>query len=83
MTDPFNFTVDGIIYWESKKTGRLVYFEDEVEKEELKFWIEPKYGLDIYSLLLKNTKENMAYRNKIFIEGYPFIVQFEMVAVKS
>lgn len=83
ITDPYNFGVDCTIFWRSKTSERLVQLTDEVEDEELEFWIENPNPYDIYELLIKNTKDNMAYRNKFFIEGYPFNVLFEMVAINS
>lgn len=83
ITDPYNFSVDCTIFWRSKTSERLVQLTDEVEDEELEFWIENPNPYDIYELLIKNTKDNMAYRSKFFIEGYPFQLLFEMVGINS
>lgn len=79
INSPYLYEVSGTLFWKNKKGNLPINLEDEVEKDSLDFWVEDFN----YERLIKDLKENAILQNKVFLDGFRFIVQIRQISINS
>jgi hypothetical protein len=77
--NPYNYFVSGNLYWKNKKGEQPIMFNEEIEKDSIEFWVE---NLN-YENVIKDLKENAFLKNKVYLDGYKFVVEIEKIAINS
>ncbi len=79
ITNPYSYTEFGSLFWKNKNGDLPIKLEDEVEKDEIEFWIDDLN----YERLADDLKKMAFVQNKVYLDGYRFVVQIQQISLDS